>query len=493
MRRQGVADNPVLVGAGAILVILVMVLLSYNANSGLPFVPTYNIHADLPGGAALVKGNDVRIGGARVGLVTDIKPMKGEAGKYFAQIDMKLDQNVGEIPANSTIEVRPRSTIGLKYVELTLGDSEKTIPQNGTLPLEQATVATEFEDLLNTFDEDVREGNKRSLQEFGNAFAGRGGDLNAAFGELPQLFENLEPVARTISARGTRLGDFISALAQAAEDTAAAGDEAGEVWRNADITLGAFAAASQGIQDSLEESPSTIRVVTDNLPIQRRYFAQLTDLVERFQPGAPYLPAVADDLASITTSGPRSFRHLSRTAPKFDRTLRNLGTFAADPQVRLGFNGLADFVAVLNQPLSFVTPSQTVCNYWGLLARNLASAASTRDGGTGLLRFIAVSGWASNTPAGNVELGPASAPSARNQPGSPDKSNFLQSNPYPATGQNNVCGAGNEITKGSNKFDQQKAFLLPKSTSIGQPGGVKSGKTTEDSEAITPGQQVRTR
>ncbi|MBI5311186.1 MAG: MCE family protein, partial [Actinobacteria bacterium] len=60
-RRNGVADNPVLVGAGTILVILVMVMLSYNANEGLPFVPTYNIRAEVPGGANLVKGNDVRI------------------------------------------------------------------------------------------------------------------------------------------------------------------------------------------------------------------------------------------------------------------------------------------------------------------------------------------------------------------------------------------------------------------------------------------------
>lgn len=491
MRRQGVANNPVLVGAGAILVILVMVLLSYNANSGLPFVPTYNIHADLPGGAALVKGNEVRIGGARVGMVTDIKPMKGEKGKYFAQIDMKLDQNIGPIPANSTIEVRPRSTIGLKYVELTLGDSDKTIPQNGTLPLSQATVATEFEDLLNTFDERVREGNKQSLQEFGNAFAGRGGDLNAAFGELPQLFENLEPVARTISAPGTRLGDFISAIAQAAHDTAAAGSAAGDVWKNADITIGAFAAASQGIQDSLEESPSTIRVVTEELPGQRVYFTQLTDLVERFQPGAPYLPAVADNLASITKNGPRSFRHLSRTAPKFDRTFRNLGSFAADPQVRLGFEGLANFVAILNQPLSYITPSQTVCNYWGLLARNLASAASTRDGASGFLRFVSVTGWPNPTAGGSAEVSPSSGLAAFTNSAQDYKSNYIQSNVAPTTGQNNVCGPGNEVTKGGKRT---ASISLPRSTTIGQPGGIRSGSgTTEKSDAVTPGQQVNTK
>lgn len=482
MRRQGVADNPVLVGAGAILVILVMVLLSYNANTGLPFVPTYNITADLPNGAALVKGNEVRIGGARVGLVTSIDPVE-DNGEYSAQISMKLDNNIGPIPANSKVEVRPRSTIGLKYVEMALGDSKETIPNGGNLPIEQASVATEFEDLLNTFDERVREGNKNSLNEFGNAFAGRGTDLNTAFGELGPLFANLEPVARTISARGTRLTDFIRALARAARDTAATGDEAGEVFVNADRTLEAFANASTGIQESLEESPPTLAVLTESFPEQQRYFTQLTGVIEKFQPGAPYLPAVADNLATITTRGPRAMRKLYRTTPAFNRTLQNLGQFAADPQVRLGFQGLASFVETINQPLSYITPAQTVCNYFGLFARNIASAVGSRDGGVGWLRFTAVAGWPNVTAGQNSEIGPANGvPSFVNRPApGKDYSNFLQSNPYPTTGQNGTCGAGNEVTLGSTR---DLPRFLPKQTRIGQPSEIRSGARTEDTEAV---------
>ena len=42
---QGVASNPVLVGAVTVLVIIVAVFLAYNANNGLPFVSTYNLNA----------------------------------------------------------------------------------------------------------------------------------------------------------------------------------------------------------------------------------------------------------------------------------------------------------------------------------------------------------------------------------------------------------------------------------------------------------------
>ena len=52
MRGRGTATSlaasPVLVGAVTVLVTIVAVFLSYNANSGLPFVPTYDLKANLP-------------------------------------------------------------------------------------------------------------------------------------------------------------------------------------------------------------------------------------------------------------------------------------------------------------------------------------------------------------------------------------------------------------------------------------------------------------
>ena len=72
MRRgAGIAGNPVLIGAATVLVVLVAVFLAYNANQGLPFVPTYELKAEVPSAANLVRGNDVRIGGSRVGFVGD--------------------------------------------------------------------------------------------------------------------------------------------------------------------------------------------------------------------------------------------------------------------------------------------------------------------------------------------------------------------------------------------------------------------------------------
>ena len=70
--RSPLFASPVLVGAATVLIAVVAVFLSYNANSGLPFVPTYEVNVRVPDAAGLVPGNEVRIGGKRAGVIKEI-------------------------------------------------------------------------------------------------------------------------------------------------------------------------------------------------------------------------------------------------------------------------------------------------------------------------------------------------------------------------------------------------------------------------------------
>src|ERR1700704_1315890 len=71
-RRGSLAANPLLIGALTTLIVAVAVYLSYNALNGLPFTPTYDIKVELNQANGLLHSNEVRIGGARVGLVDHI-------------------------------------------------------------------------------------------------------------------------------------------------------------------------------------------------------------------------------------------------------------------------------------------------------------------------------------------------------------------------------------------------------------------------------------
>ena len=156
---QPLSASPVLVGAVTLLVSIVAVFLSYNANAGLPFVPTYDLKAELPNSVGLVKGNEVRIGGARVGLIDEIEPVPSETGDPTVTLGLKLDKSVEPVPVDSTIIVRPRSALGLKYVELTPGPSKAGFDAGSTIPIKQATPEpVEIDELFNTFDADTRRG-----------------------------------------------------------------------------------------------------------------------------------------------------------------------------------------------------------------------------------------------------------------------------------------------------------------------------------------------
>ncbi len=199
-QSSSLAASPVLVGAVTLLVSIVAVFLSYNANSGLPFVPTYDVRIQLPNAANLVRGNEVRIGGARVGVIEKIDAVQ-RGDEVNAVVDAKLDADLEPLPIDSTFIVRPRSALGLKYIELTPGDQQGRLRRRATtIPLSQATPdPVEIDEVFNIFDAPTRRGSQQSLDGFGSGFAGRGRSLNEAIAELRPLLRDLEPVAANLA------------------------------------------------------------------------------------------------------------------------------------------------------------------------------------------------------------------------------------------------------------------------------------------------------
>src|SRR3954452_17578607 len=148
-RVGSLAASPTLVGAVTVLVVVVAVFLAYQANSGLPFVPTYNLSAQLPDAQSLVKGNEVRIGGERVGQITAIKPAVTDNAPcpndpthrctdQVAKVDMDLNQDIKPLPENSTVIVRAKSALGLKYLQINRGTSSQGFAAGATIPLTAA-------------------------------------------------------------------------------------------------------------------------------------------------------------------------------------------------------------------------------------------------------------------------------------------------------------------------------------------------------------------
>src|SRR6185369_12634705 len=134
----GFASSPILVGAVTVLVVIVAVFLAYNANNGLPFVSTYDLKARVPNADALVKGNEVRIGGVRVGVVKKVVPVNLGDGKLAAELSLALDKTAEPLPKDSTIMVRPKSALGLKFLQITPGKSSEGFEAGESIPVSSA-------------------------------------------------------------------------------------------------------------------------------------------------------------------------------------------------------------------------------------------------------------------------------------------------------------------------------------------------------------------
>jgi virulence factor Mce-like protein len=443
-RRRGAASmagSPVLVGALTVLVVIVAVFLSYNANKGLPFVPTYDLGAELPNAAQLVAGNEVRIGGFRVGVVDTITPKRRPDGSTFAVIHMKLQTDVKPLPIDSTIIVRSRSALGLKYVEITPGNAGRGFRAGATVPLANATPEpVEIDQVLNTFDLRTRIGARKSLVGLGEGFAGRGPDLNQAIALLPPLLTNLDPVARNLSDPRTSLVRFFPALERAARIVAPAANTQAALFANLDTTFTALSQVARPfIQETITKSPPTLEQQIHDLPIQRAFLANATSLSAELRPGARVLPSTLPTLADALEIGTVTLARTPALNARLANTFLALQRFSTDPQVPQGIARLNDTVTSLKPTLAFLTPAQTVCNYATLWFRNVSSVLSEGDANGTWQRFIIIP-----TPQGpNSESSASSAPAD-----GPTTANHLHANPYPnsaAPGQSpKECEGGNE-------------------------------------------------
>jgi virulence factor Mce-like protein len=464
-----------MVGAVTVMIVILAVFLAYNANNGLPFVPSYRISAEVPDADLLVPSNEVRIGGVRVGVIESIDPEQDENGNVSAKLNLKLDKDVEELPVDSTVVVRARSALGLKYLEINQGTSSKGFQQGATIPLANAhPKPVEIDQVLSTFDAPTRVAIRQNLFEFGNALAGRGPDLNEALGRFPSLLEHLQPVAHNLAAENTDLAGFVSALANTATEVAPVAETQAQLFVSLDTTFTSLAKVARPfIQETISESPPTLDAGTQALPVVRPFLADSADLFTALQPGVKTLAATAPVLTKAVETGTPALRN----SPPFNRELANtaesLKAFNDDSGVRNGISRLNDTLNISDPALRFITPAQTVCNYVTLLFTNFAD--SVGQGGNGY-RWQRISVF--EPPVGpNNEGGPASAPA--NGGAGADVENYLHYNPYPNTaapGQTRECEAGNEhYTAGQQEIGNPPGNQG--TVTAGQPG---SDTTTED-------------
>lgn len=437
-----VFNNPILVGTITILVVIVAVYLSYIAENGLPFVPTYSVNVDVQNASELVKNADVRVGGARVGQVLTItpEPATHDYPHPFARLRLALQKSLDPLAPDTRYQVRLASVLGGKYVEIIPGTARGGgLPDGGTFHLSTDPKRNHnipFVDLdtaFSTFGPKTQRGLRHVIGSLGDAVAGRGTQFNDATYSLRRLLGPLDDLLALLASPNTHLARLIDGAAATTSALAAVAPTFSSLLSDGATTLAALQSAGTALGQSIDQLPGTESIATTVLTNSRPVLTDAATIVQALKPAAGLLPISARRIDEILTSAGPVFRRAPQLASTLKQALAAVDVLARDPATTqtfkiLGGNDLATFGASafvgLGAILRAVAPAQFACNVAALWVRNLASNVSEGDATAPWIRFSPVL-----DPA---ETFLASKPAAD-----------LHINPYPLE-NTSQCQAGNE-------------------------------------------------
>jgi virulence factor Mce-like protein len=451
-RRNSLAGSPLLIGAVTTLIVLVAVFLSYNANNGLPFVPTYNLKVELPEGAGLQPSNQVRIAGTRVGLVSSLSIHQSKrTGRVNAIANLKLEKKVEPLPADTKAIVQSVSAIGLKYLELEKGTSSRTLKAGQTIPVNQTTEPVNIDELFNMFDQKTRTAIKVNTNNFGDGLAGRGLGLNNTIAELRPLVTTAIPVLRNLADPRTDLHGLFVALDRVASQSAPVAQAQANYYSDLDTFFTAWASVTRSLEAATEGGPASLEQATHSLPFEAPFIRKATEFMHLLRPSANALLTVARPLGHAFAEGAVNLRAATALNSRLAESSEALAEFARNPLVNLSFEDFTQTLALGNPLLAGLTPAQTTCNYLTLAFRNVANLESENVGvGTLARTGIVLSPIGVNSegyPASAPANGPSEEKLSPTSPVTDLKNNHVHVNNYPnvaGPGQPQVCEAGNE-------------------------------------------------
>ena len=383
MRRrhasQSIVANPVLIGAVTTLVAVIAVFLAYNANNGLPFVPTRQLVVQLPSGANLLPGNELREGGYRIGIVEEMHPVQREDGTVVASASLKVDESAGAIPIDSQIQVRPRSVLGLKTLELRRGTSPRTFQDGDTLRSSSGAVPVELDDFNTMFDKDTRVAVRRNLTGIGGALSGRGPELNVTIQEAPRFLGHLAPVMETLGASKTRLPRLFRELGDFARIVAPVASTYANGFTVSANTFEAWSRRPDRLAGTIERQPPTLQAGIESFRIQRPFLIDLATFSRAMHRATDQLSYALPRLTPALAQGIPVLRRLPEINEDLRAAFVALRELLTDPSTVISFRGLTALFRTLNPALRYAGPYITVCNYFNYAVTHLGEHVTEPD------------------------------------------------------------------------------------------------------------------
>jgi phospholipid/cholesterol/gamma-HCH transport system substrate-binding protein len=213
--------------------------------------------AEFVDATGVVKGDDIRIAGVKVGSVSDVEII--DRTRALVTFDIEDD---APVTGATNAEIRFRNLVGQRYITLTrgIGDTQP-LEEGSTIPVEKTSPALDLTVLFNGFKPlfqalSPSDLNKLSF-EIIQVFQGEGGTLES-------LLDHTASVTQTLASRDQVIGDLIENLNEVLEHIGDRDEQLNELIKSFQIFIGGLKQDRQAILGSLDRI-SALSVQTADL------------------------------------------------------------------------------------------------------------------------------------------------------------------------------------------------------------------------------------
>ncbi|MHB8717526.1 MAG: MlaD family protein [Candidatus Dormibacteria bacterium] len=255
MDRRRILTNAGILAAFTIFCVVVMEFLAINIGQPNPLSSDYTVNAVFANADGVPTAADVRVSGVVVGKVAAISHDPSSPGYSVVTLEISNSAAV-PIYSNGFAIVRPKTLLGEKYVDLTVGSSNtgEAIASGGFLTVAQTGKDVSNDEIFNSFDATTRQEQQQVLAALNNATQGRSGDIQAILPQLQQVVANLLPVAQVYEKDNQQTDDIFVQLNTIMQTLADEHQQLAGFLANGNVALSAVAQKDQALVATLREA-----------------------------------------------------------------------------------------------------------------------------------------------------------------------------------------------------------------------------------------------
>jgi phospholipid/cholesterol/gamma-HCH transport system substrate-binding protein len=308
---------------------------------------SYKVQAVFQNAGQLVPGNEVRVGGAPIGSITDI----ALNNRAQAVITMEVGDDFAPLHEGSQATIRATSLSGIanRYISLNPGPNDADeIEDGGVIDADDTNAPVDFDQVFDSLDAETREGLRLFVRGSGQQYDSRGEDANASIEYFPPFLSTTGNLTKELALDQAVLRRFLIDGADTVSAIAERRDDLEQLVSNTSTAMGAIADESAALDQAIALLPDTLRKANTTFVNLRAALDDLEQLVDVSKPATrdltPFLrelrplvvearPTVRDLRELIRTPGPNNDlidltaaqpRLAQLTATVFPRAIRAL-------------------------------------------------------------------------------------------------------------------------------------------------------------------------